>query len=376
MYKALDKWLLGYCRAWFNRPRSRPAPLHVIFTIADHFEPLSGGRVSIETGRERVARWVNELPDLAGPFRGSDGHPPRYTFFYPADEYEPELVARLTPLVANGWGEVEVHLHHGGETAAWLHTTLTNFRDTLSDKHGFLGRDADGQPRYAFVHGNWTLCNSHPSGAHCGIDNELAILRQTGCYVDMTMPSGPSPTQTRIVNAIYYSTDRPGPRSHDFGVPVQTHHAEAPLSVHPDNGDLMLIQGPLALNWQQRKWGVLPRIDYGELTGRNPPTLARADVWLRHHIHVVGRPDWIFVKVHTHGCDPRNIDTLLTGPLKVFFAGLQRWCENDQFRLYYATAREMYNMAKAAEAGASGSPAEWRDFVIRPPLVRQSTANA
>jgi hypothetical protein len=31
------------------------------------------------------------------------------------------------------------------------------------------------------------------------------------------------------------------------------------------------------------------------------------------------------------------------------------------------TARELYNLAKAAEAGATGDPGAWRDFVISPP---------
>ena len=44
---------------------------------------------------------------------------------------------------------------------------------------------------YAFIHGNWSLCNSRPDGRYCGVNNELDVLRETGCYADFTLPSAP-----------------------------------------------------------------------------------------------------------------------------------------------------------------------------------------
>jgi hypothetical protein len=38
--------------------------------------------------------------------------------------------------------------------------------------------------------------------------------------------------------------------------------------------------------------------------------------------------------------------------------------------LHYVTAREAYNIAKAAEAGHAGDPNDFRDFVIPPPANR------
>jgi hypothetical protein len=55
---------------------------------------------------------------------------------------------------------------------------------------------------YGFVHGNWALCNSRPDGDWCGVNEELTVLAQTGCYADFTFPSAPSPTQPRMVNAV------------------------------------------------------------------------------------------------------------------------------------------------------------------------------
>ena len=58
-----------------------------------------------------------------------------------------------------------------------------------------------GPPRYAFVHGNWALANS-AQGKFCGVDDEMQILAETGCYGDFTLPA-PSSAQVRKINAIY-----------------------------------------------------------------------------------------------------------------------------------------------------------------------------
>jgi hypothetical protein len=47
--------------------------------------------------------------------------------------------------------------------------------------------------RFGFIHGNWALDNSLPHGKSCGLDSEIALLRDLGCYGDFTMPSGASP---------------------------------------------------------------------------------------------------------------------------------------------------------------------------------------
>ncbi|MEJ7636728.1 MAG: hypothetical protein WKF75_01760 [Singulisphaera sp.] len=52
------------------------------------------------------------------------------------------------------------------------------------------------------------------------VNNEIDVLRETGCYADFTLPSAPSPTQTRQINSIYYASDDPRrPKSHDRGSP-------------------------------------------------------------------------------------------------------------------------------------------------------------
>src|SRR5512143_2603891 len=155
--KNLHRWLSG-CAAETARRALRPrprGPRHLLFALCDHYEPLWRG-ASPAQGRERVRAWTEGYPANFGRFRDADGHPPRHTFFYPGEQYAPELLEPLAGLARAGLGEVEVHLHHDGDTPAGLRASLDK---TLSDlsRHGHISRDGDGRPRWAFIHGNWCL---------------------------------------------------------------------------------------------------------------------------------------------------------------------------------------------------------------------------
>ena len=106
-----------------------------------------------------------------------------------------------------GWGEVEVHLHHGiphPDTAENTRQLLTEFRDRLAFRHRCLAvEEGSTLPRYAFVHGNFALANS-AAGRLCGVDSEMQILAETGCYADMTLPTAYwHPAQTEKINSVY-----------------------------------------------------------------------------------------------------------------------------------------------------------------------------
>lgn len=62
------------------------------------------------------------------------------------------------------------------------------------------------------------------------------------------------------------------------------------------------------------------------------------------------------------------MDTLLGQPVDDMHAYLET-AYNDGRRhvLHYVSAREAYNIAKAAEAGREGNPDEYRDFLLPPP---------
>jgi hypothetical protein len=355
--RALDRWLPSYlATAGRRRPRRPGEPTHLLFCIADHFEPKLGGAGPARAAA-RVARWVEEYPKRFERFRDADGRPPQYSFFYPEEEYEPDYLEAVAGLCRAGFGEVELHLHHDNDTADGVRQKIETFKRTLADRHGLLSRDqATGELAYGFIHGNWALDNSRPDGRWCGVNNELDVLRETGCYADFTMPAAPDPCQTRKINSIYYAVDDPArPKSHDTGVDVGT-------GPRPERA-LLLVQGPLLLNWRARKLGLIPKVENACLQGNQPPTAERLDLWLSARVGVPSRPDWVFVKLHTHGCNEANMPVLLGEPMERFHAELARRSAADPaFHYHYVTAREMCNLILAAEAGWAGSVNEVRDF--------------
>ena len=359
--KNMGVWLPAYLRGGLRRRWRGAGPTHVLFCFVDHYEPM-WGRVPYEQECARVERWRRRYPELCARHRDADGRPPMHTFFYPAEEYRREHLDELVALCRQGLGEIEIHLHHHDDTAAGLRKSLREFNDLLMVRHDCLARDsATGQARWAFIHGNWALDNARPDGKYCGVNNELIVLREEGCYADFTLPCAPDPSQTRTINSIYYAADDPQrPKSHDRGVRVAVGR--------PASGDLMIVQGPLGLDWRQRKYGLLPRIENADVRASMPPRLARVDQWIRAGIHVAGRPDWVFVKVHTHGTQERDEETLLGQPMHAMHDYLeQHYNDGRHYVLHYVSARELFNIAKAAEAGQLGNPGNYRDFLIAKP---------
>lgn len=359
--KYLHIWLPSYIARKFRRARTQAVtgPRHILFCVADHFEP-EHGRPPFARAQARVLAWAERYPQIAARHVDADGVHPAHTFFFPEEEYKPEYFAPLQQICRQGYGEVEVHLHHDRDTSAGFRKKLVEFKQTL-ERHGCLAHDARGQGRYGFIHGNWCLDNSRPDGRWCGVNDELDILRETGCYADFTLPAAPSPAQTQQINSIYYASDDPArPKSHNRG--------RAACVGVKDAAALLLIQGPLALNWRERSRGIFPRIENGDLSSNYPPTAARVDLWIEQGIGVRGRPDWIFVKVHAHGANESEHAVLLGKPMDSMFSYLEsRYNDGKDYVLHYVTAREMYNMVRAAEDGKCGNPSLYRDYeILRP----------
>jgi hypothetical protein len=356
-----QRWLFSHVCQAFSRSipgAAKSTPVHVLLSIANHFEPGWGGAL-VSEGMARVRAWIHGVEGF-GKFRDPYGSPFKHTYFFPVEQYAEEYLDVLLDHCRRGFGEPEVHLHHGlnaPDNAANLRRTLLEYLGVIKSRHGWLVRDTKGRgPCYAFVHGDWALGNS-AGGLYCGVDEELAILRETGCYVDMTMPSAPDPTQIGMINAIYVPggpLDRPAP--HRSGTPLRV---GAALS----NPPFFLIQGPLLLNWRARKYGIIfPRIENGDLSADYPPTLDRFRLWTSANVHVQGRPEWVFVKLHCHGLQERHLRCLTGEPIRRFLEELLAWASACGIRLHFVTAREMANIALAAVEGAKGDPDEFRDY--------------
>ena len=355
------KWLLP-CLARMNGRspvRSRQSgPTHVLLVVANHFEPGWRGAL-VSEGMARLSAWIDGVEGL-GRFRDPYGSPFKHTYFFPVEQYAEEYLDTMLDHCRRGFGEAEVHLHHGLEApdnAANLRRTLLEYLGLITSRHGWFVQDTEGRgPCYAFVHGDWALGNS-AGGRYCGVDEELAILRETGCYVDMTMPSAPDPTQVGIINAIYVPDgplDLPAP--HRSGTPLR-------VGAALPNPPFFLIQGPLLLNWRARRYRIpFPRIENGDLSSDYPPTVDRFRLWTSANVHVQGRPEWIFVKLHCHGLQERHLRTLTGEPIRRFLEELLAWASACGARLHFVTAREMANIALAAVEGAKGDPDGFRDY--------------
>jgi hypothetical protein len=356
--KNLHTWLPSYLAQRLRRirPRHSTGPRHLLFALCDHYEPLWHD-ATLEVGEARVRFWVENYPRLAESYRDADGLSPRHSFFFPADQYNPRLLDRLSSLTKAGHGEVELHLHHDGDSRASLREKLLEGLEKIGN-HGHFSRDADGRIRYAFIHGNWALANGR-FGRHCGVDDELPVLFETGCYADLTFPSAPDESQPKIINQIYWpSGDLTRARSYEEGKPAR---------VGEEFDDrILIIEGPLALVPRLSRRPL--RIENGAVMAHDPGTPSRISSWVAQNIHVQGRPDWVFVKVYTHGAPEAQAASLLGEGGHVLHRELAtRYNDGIHWKLHYVTAREMYNVILAAISGKSGDPHPYRNYRMRPP---------
>jgi len=347
---------MDYCRhhqPFDPHAIERDTPIDIIVTLVDHFEPPM--RFGEAYGIEQVDAWCDKHREIAERFRDADGRPPQHTWFYRSENRNQGCLEALGRYAYNGFGEVEFHLHHGHDSHALFTKRLRDGLDWFNQSGAMLTAEAEPSRRFAYIAGNWALDNGTGDDRMSGCNTELLALRETGCYADFTFPALGSYSQPRKTNSLYYATDDPGPKSYNVGTDVAVGE--------PASGDLLIFQGPLVVDWNNG------HIEAAAIENFSPPSPERLDNWLKANIHVRGRPEWIFVKLHTHGMQSRDV---LLGPGfdAMLSAMVERW-NRPPFRLHFTTAREAYNMIKAAEAGLRGNPNDYRDFAIPRPANRE-----
>jgi len=357
---AIQQWLphlfLNKMKTMGVRTRS-DRPIHIMLCIADHFEPFHGG-VSLEQATDRVSTWITQYPRLAARHHDADGKPPQHTWFYPP-HLDHRFLKDLVALCASGFGEIEMHLHHNRMKP------FPDTSETLRDKILQCIRDysifgifclPDGSHRFGFVHGDWSLDNAR-GNAICGVNDEITILKECGCYADFTFPSLGKP-QPATINKIYYVKDDPDrPKSYNYGKELKA--GGAPW------GDLLMIQGIIGLRWKKNQGCKKIALEVSDLDGDKAPSHERIDYWINHAITIPGRPEWKFLKLHVHGAPENSWKSILLDDAHRMYQYLEtKYNDQENYILHYVTAREMYNILKAAEAGKHGNPNDYRNYEL------------
>ena len=127
--------------------------------IADHFEPR-WRRPDLSTAQSRVALWRSAWPAIAKRCKpDSLGNTPRYTFFFPEEEYHPTLMAPLAEMARKGIADVEVHLHHDGEGRQNFIDRITSFCNVLDrTTTAYCECAMESRPSVSFMAiGLWTI---------------------------------------------------------------------------------------------------------------------------------------------------------------------------------------------------------------------------
>jgi hypothetical protein len=327
-------WLVPLLRDRLRKSIRPRKPKRAWVAITDHYEPLGMG-ASLDAALGRVARWRDNWPRIADDApRDAAGQRPQYSFFYPQEEYQRDLLDGIAEIVRLGIGDVEVHLHHDNELRDSFIRKITDYCRRLTCDHGLL-RQQEGRTVFGFIHGNWALDNSRPDGKWCGLNGEITLLRDLGCYADFTMPSIPSETQGCVINQIYWCANNSdnSPKSFDHGIEATVGGGK--------HGDLLMITGPTGLRFGER---LMPRVETGEIAGYDLPTPSRVRRWF-DLAPTIGED--IFLKLYTHGAQERNLEPLLNGSLSGLFCWLADEAARRNIDIHWATAWQMYQAADA-----------------------------
>ncbi len=139
----------------------------------------------------------------------------------------------------------------------------------------------------------------------------------------------------------------------------------------------MMIQGPLGLDFRNplvfMEYGALDDQEITGFSGKVNSLLGRQQLWRPHRASnwlrlspsVVGKPEWVFIKLHAHGMQHRDfIFDLLDDAV----TSLEEVTASHDIKLHFVSAREAYNIIRALEAGETGEPTQYFDFEIANPM--------
>lgn len=350
-------FLADYLRWTMTPTPAVTGPTHLLVLLADHFEPDRQPLV--------VADWLKRYAFRAMRHRDAAGRRPQHTWFYPAEQYEPAILAMLREAVQSGLGEVEFHFHHDFDTSASLRPRLERSLQQFAD-YGF-NKTVTHETRFAFLHGNSGLDNSN-GPYFCGVTDELRLLARLGAFADFTFPSVYLDSQPSVVNRLYAARDDDRPRSYGEPLPL--------AALTTGEAELMIFEGPLVFSptWRVRR--LFLELDDGSIHPGMPAHPARIRAWLRAGVHVPARPEWLFIKLSAHGASSEADVEAVTGSAfdELLTALETNYNDGGRYVLHYVTARQAYNIAMAAVDGHGGDPERFLDYRIPPYLANAATS--
>lgn len=315
---------------------------HLIFIMVDHYEHLKA---------ENNRLWCDKFREISSRNIDDYGNKFRYTWFYPYDHHIDEIVEELSDMAFSGHGEVEFHWHMGFATENGI--TPENFSEKLAEAlqwfqqfGAMITEEENPRTAFAYIAGNWDL-NASQKPLSNGLTNQIEVLYHHGCYADFTYSTIAIAAQPDKINSIYYVKNPKTPKPHNTGTDVEVGKIV--------NDQFMIFQGPIGIHWSGS-------LEYGAIESDPRYNPSRIPRWFDANIHVKGRPEWVFVKVHSHGAQSKKI--VLANDMEKMLQDLESYCAERKIKRHYMTAREAYNVVKAAEAGKTGNPEDYRDFVI------------
>jgi len=194
----------------------------------------------------------------------------------------------------------------------------------------------------------------------------LKLLRDLGCFADFTFTTVWDEAQPWMVNTVYEAVDADRAKSYNRGTPLKVGKGT--------KGDLLIFEGPLIFAPSLNPRWLFFYLDDATIHAAIPATERRVDSWVRANIHVEGRPDWVFIKVEGHGAaSDAEIEESLGPHFDRALSYLEkRYNDGINYVLYYVTAREAYNLVRAAAANRQGDPRPYLDWIIPPYVANRS----
>jgi hypothetical protein len=320
----------------------------LVFVFVDHHEhPLEEAEA-----RTSAESWMRDYRKTIAGITDDYGRPFQYSWFYPFDGGRtPIALLDVNDLVYDGLGEIDFHWHNNETPNDQFEPNLKRGVSWFQGIGAMREYGPRGQTAFGYIAGNWALDNGLRGKS--GASRELDHLKAAGCYADFTF-SNTAVSQPPIYSSIYYAVDDDRAQSYDRGTPAR---------VGVRGTGFMIFEGPSAIDLKRRTIELgIAEAWYGSDWEH------RINVWFENAPIVAGRPQWRFIKVYTHGVQSREM--ILSEKFRRLPLALKDFAKQRGVRLHFATAREAYNMVRAAEDGKEGDPQEYLDYEIAPPVNR------